>query len=132
MTRHLSLHFVLLSTLIMLAPFSLQGAEVDVLLSKELVDIPGKTGQMLTVNYAPGEASAQHRHNAHTFVYVLEGSVVMQVKGSSAVTLSAGETFYENPDDIHSVSKNASDTETAKILVFFLKESKAPPTVPVE
>ena len=109
-----------------------QATEVDVLFSQELQDIQGKSGQMLTVTYAPGEASGQHRHNAHTFVYVLEGSVLMQVRGGEAVTLSAGQTFYENPDDIHSVSSNASDTEPAKILVVFIKETGAPATVPVE
>lgn len=109
-----------------------QATEVDVLFGQELRDIPGKSGQMLTVTFAPGESSAQHRHNAHTFVYVLEGSVVMQVRGGEAQTLSAGQTFYENPDDIHSVSRNASDTEPSKILVFFVKETDAPVTVPVE
>lgn len=109
-----------------------QATEVEVLFSQELPDIQGKSGQVLTVTYAPGEASGQHRHNAHTFVYVLEGSVVMQVRGGEAQTLSAGQTFYENPDDIHSVARNASDTEPAKILVFFIKETDAPVTVPVE
>jgi quercetin dioxygenase-like cupin family protein len=132
MNNYKSLGIFLLSTFMIMSPFSLQSAEVDLLFSQELMDMPGKTGQILTVDYAPGESSAQHRHNAHTFVYVLEGSVIMQVKGSDAVTLSAGQTFYENPDDIHSVSKNASDTEPATILVFFIKESKAPPTVPVK
>ena len=79
-------------------PLPAQSAEVDVLFSKLLADIPGKTGQILTVDYAPGESSAQHRHNAHTFVYVLQGSVVMQVKGSAAQTLMAGQTFYETPE----------------------------------
>ena len=111
---------------------AVQATEVEVLFSQELLDIQGKSGQMLTVTYAPGEASGQHRHNAHTFVYVLEGSVVMQVRGGEEVTLSAGQTFYENPDDIHSVSRNASDTEPAKILVFFVRETDAPVTVPVE
>ena len=111
---------------------AVQATEVDVLFSQELLDIQDKSGQMLTVTFAPGEASGQHRHNAHTFVYVLEGSVVMQVRGGEAVTLTAGQTFYENPDDIHSVSRNASDTEPAKILVFFVKETDAPVTIPVE
>ena len=85
---------------------------------------------MLTVEYAPGQASASHRHNASTFVYVLEGSVVMQVKGGKPMTLGPGETFYESPDDIHVVSRNASDTKPAKILVFFVKEKGAPGSVP--
>ena len=81
---------------------------------------------MVTVEYAPGASSAEHRHNAHTFVYVLEGSVVMQVKGGKEVTLGPGQTFYESPDDIHSVSKNASATKPAKFLVFMVKDKGAP------
>src|ERR1041384_4134612 len=96
------------------------------LITKDLAGIAGKEAVMLTVEYAPGQSSAAHRHNASTFVYVLEGSVVMQVKGGKPMTLGPGETFYESPDDIHVVSKNASDTKAAKILVFFVKEKGAP------
>ncbi len=122
----------LCATLLSLATLTSHAADVSLLFDQKLQDIPGKSGQVLTVTFAPGESSAQHRHNAHTFVYVLEGSVVMGVRGSEPVTLKAGETFYENPDDIHEVSRNASDTEAAKILVFFIKGTDAPPTVPVE
>ena len=100
------------------------------LLTKDLMGIAGKEGVMLTVEYAPGQSSASHRHNASTFVYVLEGSVVMQVKGGKPMTLGPGETFFESPDDIHAVSKNASDTKPAKILVFFVKDKGAPASVP--
>jgi quercetin dioxygenase-like cupin family protein len=86
---------------------------------------------VLEVNLAPGQASSPHRHNAHVFVYVLEGRVNMQVAGGEMVTLSPGETFYESPDDIHSVSQNASDTETAKFLVHMLKTVGAPVSTPV-
>jgi quercetin dioxygenase-like cupin family protein len=106
-------------------------AKVTPLLTKPLPDIAGKEGAMLTVEYAPGASSAPHRHNANTFVYVLEGSVVMQVAGGEAVTLTAGQTFYESPTDVHSVSRNASATQPAKILVFFVKDAGAPATVPV-
>lgn len=85
---------------------------------------------MLEVEYPPGVSSASHRHNAHTVVYVLEGTVTMQVEGGEMKTLSVGEVFYETPDDIHSVSRNASDTESAKILVFFLKKKDAPASEP--
>ena len=115
-----------------LLPISALGAEVAMLFKQELADMAGKAGQMLTVEFAPGEVSAPHRHNAHTFVYVLQGSVVMQVQGGEAKTLTAGQTFYENPDDIHTVANNASDTEPAKILVFFIKDSDAPASMPVE
>ena len=85
---------------------------------------------MVTVEYAPGASSAEHRHNAHTFVYVLEGSVTMQVKGGKEVTLGPGQTFYESPEDVHTVSKNASSTKPAKFLVFFVKEMRNYPPFP--
>jgi len=100
------------------------------LMSTPLDGLPGKEGSMLTVEYAPGASTAAHRHNAHTFVYVLQGSIVMQVAGSAPVTLVAGQTFYEAPSDVHTVSKNASATESAKFLVFFVKEAGAPPVIP--
>jgi len=133
MTMHITRapYLFVLACLYLLSP-ALPAADVDLLFSQALADLPGRTGQILTVEYAPGEASARHRHNAHTFVYVLEGSVVMQVKGSPAQTLAAGETFYERPDDIHSVSKNASQTRPARILVFFIKDTGAPASVPVK
>ena len=91
---------------------------------------PEKEGSVAIVEFPPGTSSAAHRHNAHVFVYVLEGSLVMQVKGGQEVTLKAGETFYEKPDDIHVVSKNVSATAPAKILTFFVKDKGAPATVP--
>jgi quercetin dioxygenase-like cupin family protein len=109
-----------------------QGATVTPLMRKDLPGTAGKEGVMLTVEYAPGASSASHRHNANTFVYVLEGSVVMQVKGGKAVTLGPGQTFYESPADIHTVSKNASSTKAAKILVFFVKDKGAPASVPAQ
>ena len=86
---------------------------------------------MITVDYAPGGSDPVHRHDAHTFVYVLEGSVVMQVKGGKEVTLTPGQTFYEGPDDVHVVSRNASSTNPAKFLVFFVKDKGAPVLIPV-
>lgn len=100
------------------------------LLTKDLPGIAGKEGTMLTVGYAPGASSPAHAHHASTFVYVLEGHVVMQVKGGKEITLGPGETFYENPDDIHTVGRNASKTESAKILVFMVKEKGAPVSTP--
>ena len=113
------------------APLGAQSSKATPLMTPELTGVPGQEAMMLTVEYPPGVASKEHRHNAHTFVYVLEGSVVMQVRGGKAVTLGPGETFYESPGDIHSVSRNASDSKAAKILVFFVKEKGAPTTVPV-
>ena len=107
-----------------------QEALVTPLMTQDLADLPGKESLMITVQYGPGQSSTVHRHNAHTFVYVLEGSVVMQVKGGQQVTLSPGQTFYEGPDDIHTVSRNASATRPAKFLVLFVKTKGAPVTVP--
>ena len=116
---------------LVVAPSAVQQAKVTPLMSKELAGITGKEAVMLTVEYAPGASSTRHRHNANTFVYVLEGSIVMQVEGGKAVTLGPGETFYESPDDVHVVSKNASDSRPAKFLVFFVKDKGAPSLVPV-
>ena len=113
-------------------PSVAQNPRVTPLLAKELAGVAGKEAVMLTVEYPPGGSSSKHRHNAHTFVYVLEGSIVMQVEGGKAVTLGPGQTFYESPDDVHSVSKNASDSQPAKFLVFFVKEKDAPASVPVK
>lgn len=101
------------------------------LMTHDLAGIPGKEAIMLTVEYGPGESSRPHRHDANVFVYVLEGAVTMQVKGSPAVTLHPGQTFYEGPSDIHAVSQNASKTAPAKILVFIVKDTGAPVTRPV-
>jgi quercetin dioxygenase-like cupin family protein len=107
-----------------------QQPTVTPLMRKELADIPGKEAQMITVEYQPGGSDIVHRHNAHAFVYVLEGSVVMQVKGGKQVTLTPGQTFYEGPDDVHVVGRNASSTKPAKFLVVFVKNKGAPVLVP--
>ena len=109
-----------------------QEPKVTSLMSKDLKDFPGKEGLMITVEHAPGGSSTIHRHNAHAMVYVLEGSVVMQVKGGKEVTLGPGQTFYESPEDVHTVSRNASTTNPAKFLVFFVKQNGAPTTVPAK
>ena len=109
-----------------------QDVKVTPLLAKDLADVPGKEATMFTVAFAPGAEGAVHRHNAHVFVYVLEGSVVMQVRGGKEVTLSPGETFYEGPMDIHTVGRNASKTRPAKFLAFFVKDKGAPVSVPTK
>jgi quercetin dioxygenase-like cupin family protein len=109
-----------------------QEAKVTPLMTKELSGIPGQEATMVTVEYAPGASSSEHRHNAHVFVYVLEGTVVMQVKGGNEVTLAPGQTFYESPEDVHTVSRNASTTKPAKFLVFFVKQKGAPSTLPAK
>ena len=101
-------------------------ADVQQLLDKDLIGVPGKQLLMLTVEYLPGGASLPHRHDSQVFVYVLEGELTMQIAGSPAVTLRPGQTFYENPTDVHQVSANASKTVPAKILVFIVKEKNAP------
>jgi len=105
-------------------------AKVTELFSKELTDFPGKEGLMITVEYPPGSIDPIHRHNAHAFVYVLEGSIVMQVRGGKEVTLTAGQTFYEGPNDVHVVGRNASQTKPAKFVVFLVKEKGAPVFLP--
>ncbi len=109
-----------------------QQPDVVTLMSKTLADIPGKEVSMITVEFPPGGADPVHKHNAHGFIYVLEGSVVMQVKGGQEVTLTPGQTFYEGPDDIHVVGRNASDTRPAKILAILVKDKGAPILVPVK
>ena len=105
-------------------------SKVTQIMSKDLTDVPGKEGLMLTVEYPPGGSDPIHRHNAHAFVYVLEGSIVMQVRGGKEVTLTAGQTFYEGPNDVHVVGRNASETKPAKFVVFLVKEKGAPVFVP--
>jgi len=106
-------------------------AKVTPVISKDLPNLPGKEGLMLFVEYPPGSSDPIHRHNANAFVYVLEGSIVMQVKGGKEVTLTAGQTFfYEGPDDVHVVGRNASQTKPAKFVVFLVKDKGAPVVVP--
>ena len=107
-----------------------QEAKVTELMSKDLANLPGKEGLMITVEYPPGSTDPIHRHNAHAFVYVLEGTIVMQVRGGKEVTLTPGQTFYEGPDDVHVVGRNASKTKPARFVVFFVKDKGAPVLVP--
>jgi quercetin dioxygenase-like cupin family protein len=109
-----------------------QEAKVTDLMSKDLPNFPGKEGLMITVDYPPGSSDPIHRHNADAFVYVLEGSIVMQVKGGKEVTLTPGQTFYEGPDDVHIVGRNASKSEPAKFVVFLVKDKGAPVFVPAK
>ena len=109
-----------------------QEAKVTDLLSKDLPNLPGKEGLMITVDYPPGSVDPIHRHNANAFVYVLEGTIVMQVRGGKEVTLTPGQTFYEGPDDVHVVGRNASKTKPAKFVVFLVKEKGAPVFVPTK
>jgi quercetin dioxygenase-like cupin family protein len=109
-----------------------QEAQVTKLMSKDLSNIPGKEGLMVTVEYPPGSSDPIHRHNAHAFVYVLEGSIVMQLRGGKETTLTPGQTFYEGPNDVHVVGRNASKTKPAKFVVFFVKDKGAPILVPAK
>ncbi len=117
---------------LMHSPLFAQQAEVTPLFSKDLADMPGKEGVMIAVNFPPGSTDPVHRHDAHTFIYVLEGSIVMQVEGGKPVTLTPGQTFYEGPNDVHTVGRNASDTKPAKFVVFFVKDKGAPLVVPAK
>ena len=123
---------VLIALCLTAATAAAQEAKVAPLMTQELAGRDGREGTMVMVEYAPGWSDAQHRHNAYAFVYVLEGAVVMQVKGGKEVTLGPGQTFYESPEDVHTVSRNASTTQPAKFLVFFVKQQGAPTTVPAK
>lgn len=109
-----------------------QQAKVTPLMSKDSTDFRGKEGLMITVEYPPGSSDPIHRHNAYAFLYVLEGSIVMQVEGGKPVTLTPGQTFYEGPSDVHIVGRNASNTQPAKFLVFLVKNKDAPVLIPVK
>ena len=134
--KNKTLAFVLLflmpGTLMVQQPAASQAphAAVTSLTSKDLPEFPGKEVLMITVDYPPGSVDPIHRHNAHAFVYVLEGSIIMQVKGGKEVTLTPGQTFYEGPDDVHVVGRNASSTKPAKFLVILVKDKGAPVLVP--
>jgi len=134
--KNKSLMFILLflipGTLMAQKPTANQAPQASVtpVTSKDLPEFPGKEVLMITVDYPPGSVDPIHRHNAHAFVYVLEGSIIMQVKGGKEVTLTPGQTFYEGPDDIHVVGRNASSTTPAKFVVFFIKDKGAPVLVP--
>lgn len=107
-----------------------QAPGVASLLTKDIPEMQGKEVTMLTITYAPGQSSPAHRHHAHVFVYVLSGSIVMQVAGGEAKQLGPGDTFYEKPSDTHVVGKNASATEPAKFLVMMLKDKDKPVSEP--
>jgi quercetin dioxygenase-like cupin family protein len=124
--------FSLLLLFLMTNAATAQQPDVVSLMSKDLTDSPGKEVLMITVEFPPGGADPVHRHDAHGFIYVLEGTVVMQVKGGKEVTLGPGQTFYEGPDDIHVVGRNASNTRPAKLLAMLIKKKGAPVLVPVK
>jgi len=109
-----------------------QEAKVTELMSKDLPNFPGKESVMITVEYPPGSSDPIHRHNANAFVYVLEGTIVMQVRGGKEVSLTPGQTFYEGPNDVHVVGRNASETKPAKFVVFLVKDKGAPVLVPAK
>jgi quercetin dioxygenase-like cupin family protein len=121
---------VLMLVCLMSVTLEPKDAKVTSLFSKDLTDFPGKEGLMIKVEYPPGSSDPIHRHNAHAFVYVLEGSIVMQVRGGKEVTLTPGQTFYEGPSDVHIVGRNASQTKPAKFVVFLVKDKGAPVLVP--
>src|SRR5262245_13671021 len=117
---------------LMTGPAMAQQAKVTSLMSKDLPESPGKEVLMIMVEYPPGSSDPIHRHTAHALVYVLEGSIVMRVKGGKQVTPTPGQTFYEGPDDVHVVGRNASKTKPAKFVVILIKDKSAPVVVPVE
>ncbi len=127
-----SSRFMLVPAFLIAGALFAQDAQVTPLMSKDLPECPGKEGLMITVVYPPGASDPIHRHNAHAFVYVLEGTVVMQLKGGKEITLTPGQSFYEGPNDIHVVGRNASTTKPAKFLVLLVKNKDAPVLIPVK
>ena len=107
-------------------------AKVTPVSTTDLQNLPGKEGLTLLVEYPPGSSDPIHRHNAHAFVYVLEGSIVMQVRGGKETVVNAGQTFYEGPEDVHVVGRNASQTKAAKFVVVLVKDKGAPAVVPAK
>jgi quercetin dioxygenase-like cupin family protein len=132
MTKVKAMTKVLIALCLAAATAAAQEAQVTPLMTQELAGIDGQEGTMAMVEYAPVGSDAERRHHAATFVYVPEGAAVMQVKGGQEVTLGPGQTFYESPEDVHTVSRNASTTMPAKFLVFFVKQQGAPITVPAK
>ena len=127
----LALAFLITSTLITISPLMAQET-ITPLMSHALAEVSGKEVLMYTVDFPPGFSSPVHRHNAQVSLYVLEGSVVMQVKGGKEITLRPGQSFYEDPNDIHVVSRNASSTKPAKFLVFLINKKGAPLVIPAK
>lgn len=123
---------VYLAALLMLTAVPTEAADVKELFAIDLADYPGKEGRVIEVSYRPGAQDMVHRHDADAFVYVLEGQIIMQLKGQPAVTLKAGQTFYEGPTDVHVVGRNASNTEPARFVVVLLKGKEAPLQTPVK
>ena len=121
-----------LAAFLMITAVPAETAEVKELFAIDLADYPSKEGRIIEVSYPPGAQDVVHRHDAHAFVYVLEGQIVMQLKGKPAVTLKAGQTFYEGPNDVHVVGRNASNTEPARFVVVLLKGKGAPVLTPVK
>ena len=130
-TPNLYFH-VCLTALLMLTAVPAEAADVKELFAIDLADYPGKEGRMIEVSYPPGARDVVHRHDAHAFVYVLEGQIIMQLKGQPAVALKSGQTFYEGPTDVHVVGRNASNTEPARFVVVLLKGKGAPVLTPVK
>jgi quercetin dioxygenase-like cupin family protein len=124
--------FMLVPAFLIAGALFAQDAQVKPLMSKDLPECPGKEGLMISVVYPPGASDPIHRHNAHAFVYVLEGTIVMQLKGGKEITLTPGQTFYEGPNDIHIVGRNPSTTKPAKFLVVLVKNKDAPVLIPVK
>src|SRR6201982_2897198 len=120
------------AALLRLAAVPAKAADVKELFAIDLADYAGKESRMIEVSYPPGAQDVVHRHDADAFVYVLEGQIIMQLKGKPAITLKAGQTFYEGPTDVHVVGRNASNTEPARFVVVLLKGKGAPILTPVK
>ena len=103
-----------------------------VVLQRDLPDVDVKDWSITAVEltYAPGESSAAHRHPGITIVYVLEGEIRSQVGEGPETTYRAGQMFLEAPNQLHGVSRNASDSQPAKFLAMLLAPKGKPLTTP--
>lgn len=132
MKKFTTILLLVCSLLLVSNPLFAQQAKVTSLMSKPVADNPGKELLMISVEYPPGASDPVHRHNAQALIYVLEGSIIMGLNGEKPVTITAGHTFYEGPNDVHTIGRNASKTKPARFLVVFLKDKGAPVLVPVK
>ncbi|RRW52142.1 cupin domain-containing protein [Pseudomonas moraviensis] len=106
--------------------------KITVLQEQLLKNAPGKKAMMIEVDYQPGQSSIAHKHEGTAMAYVLDGEVISQIKGEKALTYKKGQFWYEPAGSEHLVSKNASSTKPAKLLVFMVLAPDEQVLIPLE
>jgi quercetin dioxygenase-like cupin family protein len=133
MLRVCAAPFAALALMVSASAFAHDPSEkVTVLQDEMLKNAPGKKALMIEVDYQPGQSSIAHKHDGTAMAYVLSGAIVSQVKGEPAKTYKAGEFWYEPAGSEHLVSKNASATQPAKLLVFMVLAPDEKVLIPLE